>query len=279
VETLMHELFPYAYVVHMHPALVNGLTCGVNGARHAHRLFGGKLLWVPAVEPGYVLAKAMREAARRHEEQTGSFPKLVMLQNHGLVVAADTPSEIDELHDEVRSTLQKAIKREPDFSPAEEDNAARDRWHAAIETAFQGDLCVRFHTNAELMLRLEFAQAFEPLAGAFSPDHIVYAGAEPIYVTGGPINSAAGLRSRITAYESDHGSAPRIVAVEGLGVFAVTESPEASDTALSLFLDEARIAAYAESFGGARHLDEHLVQFIESWEVERYRKKISGGST
>jgi len=38
-----------------------------------------------------------------------------------------------------------------------------------------------------------------------------------------------------------------------------------------------KIAAYAESFGGARPLDEFLVTFIEGWEVEHYRKKISAG--
>ena len=31
VEAPMHEIMPYAYVVHTHPALVNGMTCGVSG--------------------------------------------------------------------------------------------------------------------------------------------------------------------------------------------------------------------------------------------------------
>ena len=28
VETLLHDLFPQKYVLHVHPAMVNGLTCG-----------------------------------------------------------------------------------------------------------------------------------------------------------------------------------------------------------------------------------------------------------
>ncbi|MFP4113096.1 MAG: class II aldolase/adducin family protein [Spirochaetota bacterium] len=277
VETLMHELFPYAFVVHMHPALINGLSCAQDGERAARKLFGNALLWVPAIEPGYVLARAMRAAALRHEERRGSFPRLVMLQNHGLVVAADTVEEIDRLHKEVRRAIRSAVRREPDLSPQDGNDAARDRWHAAIDLAFEHAVTVEFRTNAELMRRLATEAAFAPLAGAFTPDHIVYAGAAPVFVSGNPINSAAGLRSRIVTYRGEHAGEPRIIAVEGLGAFAVTESLEASDAALSLFMDEVRIAAYAESFGGARHLDPHLVAFIEGWEVERYRKNVSGG--
>jgi len=277
VETLMHELFPYPLVVHTHPSLANGLTCAIDGEAAAKRLFGSRLLWIPAIEPGYVLAREMRRAAQAHAEQTGTFPRLVLLQNHGLVVAGESAAEIDALHREVERLIRGQLDREPDLSGAAEDAAARSRWEGAIETAFEHEVAVAFTTNVELMRRLESEEAFSPLAVAFTPDHIVYAGSAPILVSGSPVNSAAGLRSRITSYRADHGSEPRIVAVVGLGVFAVAESRGACETALSLFTDELKIAAYADSFGGARPLDPFLVRFIESWEVERYRKKISGG--
>ncbi len=279
VETLMHELFPYPLVVHTHPAFVNGLTCAVDGEREARRLFGPRLLWVPAIEPGYVLANHMRKTAENHAEQHGMFPKIFMLQNHGLVIAGAARSEIDALHREVKRVVGKAITREPDLSPLEPDEAARSRWQTAIELAFAHDIAVEFHANPELLQRLKSVADFAPLDGAFSPDHIVYAGSRPVYVTGTPSSPASALSSVLTAYRKDHGSEARIVAVQGVGVFSVAESTSAARTALALFLDEVKIAAYAESFGGARHLDPHLVRFIESWEVERYRKKISQGGS
>ncbi|MFW5825918.1 MAG: class II aldolase/adducin family protein [bacterium] len=278
VETLMHELFPYPYVIHTHPAFVNGLTCSQDGEAAARRLFGGRLLWVPAIEPGYVLAVEMRRLARRHAEARGEYPRIVMLQNHGLVITGESADEIRALHREVERTIRRVLVREPDLAEVEFDKAARDRWLAAIETAWHREVAVEFAANAELARRVESREAFEPLAGAFTPDHIVYAGSAPLYLPGTPINAAAGLRSQITSYASEHGSDPRIVAVEGLGAFAVAETQKAAATAMALFADELAIAACAESFGGARQLDEHLVRFIESWEVERYRKKISGGA-
>ncbi len=277
VETLMHELFPYPLVVHTHPAFVNGLTCAADGERAARRLFGTRLLWVPAIEPGYVLASHMHKAAQDHAERHGVFPKLAMLENHGLVIAGSGRSEVDALHREVKRVVGKALKREPDLSPLETDEAARDRWRAAIEMSFDHDVAVEFHSDPELLRRLASAADFAPLNGVFSPDHIVYAGSRPVYVTGTPASPVSALTSLLAAYRKDHGSDPRIIAVGGLGVCAVAESASAASTALSLFLDEVKIAAYAESFGGARHLEPRLVRFIESWEVERYRRKISQG--
>ena len=33
VEAPLHELLPFAYVVHLHPAMVNGMTCAEKGPR------------------------------------------------------------------------------------------------------------------------------------------------------------------------------------------------------------------------------------------------------
>ncbi|MEE1285054.1 MAG: class II aldolase/adducin family protein, partial [Acutalibacteraceae bacterium] len=57
VETLLHSLFPYTFVLHVHPALVNGLTCAVNGQTEAERLFGDGFIWVESCKPGYTLSK------------------------------------------------------------------------------------------------------------------------------------------------------------------------------------------------------------------------------
>ena len=44
VETLLHDMFEYTYVVHTHPSLINGLTCSQNGREEAARLFGDKII-------------------------------------------------------------------------------------------------------------------------------------------------------------------------------------------------------------------------------------------
>jgi len=118
VEAPLHNLFPQRLVLHVHPALINGLTCSREGEAACRRLFGDAVLWIPLCRPGYVLASLCREAMAGHKARTGRLPQILLLQNHGIFVAGDTPAEIDHLYAWVRDTLAKEIRRAPDLAPA-----------------------------------------------------------------------------------------------------------------------------------------------------------------
>jgi rhamnose utilization protein RhaD (predicted bifunctional aldolase and dehydrogenase) len=110
----------------------------------------------------------------------------------------------------------------------------------------------------------------EPLLSPFSPDHIVYAGHAPLYVEDS--GEAADLFERSSA---EHGVPPKCVILKGLGLFAVGPSPKVAESARMLFRDAVKIAAYAESFGGAKGMSDEQVEFIRTWEVERFRSSVS----
>src|SRR5450759_5554475 len=95
VECLFHALLPEPFVLHTHPTTVNAVTCAKRGAEIAEQLFGASVLWVPYTDPGLPLARAIRDARRDRAERTGAAaPRTMFLQNHGLVVAGDSPAEI-----------------------------------------------------------------------------------------------------------------------------------------------------------------------------------------
>ena len=54
----------------------------------------------------------------RHKARTGRLPQILLLQNHGIFVAGDTPEEIDGLYAWVRDTLAKEVRQVPDLTPA-----------------------------------------------------------------------------------------------------------------------------------------------------------------
>jgi rhamnose utilization protein RhaD (predicted bifunctional aldolase and dehydrogenase) len=39
VETLLHDILPFVYVVHTHPSLINGLTCSQDGETAMRKIF------------------------------------------------------------------------------------------------------------------------------------------------------------------------------------------------------------------------------------------------
>jgi rhamnose utilization protein RhaD (predicted bifunctional aldolase and dehydrogenase) len=271
VETLLHDALPQTYVVHTHPALVNGLTCGRDGEAQMQRLFGGSAVWVPIVNPGYVLAVEVRDAVKAHEADHGNPPELIFLQNHGVFVSADQPAAIREHYEAIVRKLQAAVHRQPDFSPVSADPARVQAARRAIATAYgNGDRCIHFETNRELQRLVADREHFEPLSSAYTPDHIVYAGHEPLFVP-----SPAAVQGELDAYRHRNGNDPTIVAVQGLGAFGVAADEKAAGRALLLLLDAAKIAVYSESFGGHQFMPQDQIDFIRNWEVERYRKKVS----
>ena len=107
VEALLHNLFAYTYVLHVHPTLINGLTCGKGAKALSEQLLGKDVLWIDICKPGYTLARICFEKMNAYKEETGKDVQVLLLQNHGIFVAADTVEEIGVLFDSVIEKLEK----------------------------------------------------------------------------------------------------------------------------------------------------------------------------
>lgn len=279
VEALLHALFPQAYVVHLHPALVNGMTCGRNGRQAAEKLFGTRSVWVPVVNPGYILAKTVKEIIDEYTASGNAFPEIVFLQNHGVFAAADTAEGIERIYRDIMSSLDRYVSERPDLSllPAGEiDRQEIDRWKTAVKAVLEKDEC-EFLVNREISRLVESAEAFTPLSSSYTPDHIVYYGHKPLFVRRG--DAGAGpeeqIRAALKEYKKEYpDNPPRIIAAEGLGVFAAGGSAKRVQLMLDLFNDAVKISVYTHSFGGPFFMPKDKIDFILNWEVEKYRSSM-----
>ncbi len=275
VETSLHDLFPFAYVCHTHPAVINGLTCSKGGRDLAFKLLGDEIIWIDNTEPGYVLSKKVENAMAEFKAKNGKDAQVILLQNHGIFVAGNTPEEIDALYDKIVSALKKET---PDFSAVEFDEDKAVALAPAIRMLSLP--IVTFACNKTIASFVESKKAFEPVSSAFTPDHIVYCKAEPLFVeqTDDLDKQYEILASAIKSYKDTYGYEPRIIAVEGLGVFAAGVSKKAADTAMLLFTDTMKIAFYSKALGGHSFMPENLISFIKNWEVESYRASVGAGA-
>jgi rhamnose utilization protein RhaD (predicted bifunctional aldolase and dehydrogenase) len=57
VETSLHDCINYKFVIHLHPTLVNGVMCGNDVEKLMEPLFGADALFIPYIDPGYILFK------------------------------------------------------------------------------------------------------------------------------------------------------------------------------------------------------------------------------
>ncbi len=98
---LLHEC-GVGYIGHTHPTTVNQLMCSEHAADFAAQrrfpdevvLCGPQSVLVPYADPGLPLALIMRDRVRAYLAAHGEAPKLITLENHGMIALGDTPAEI-----------------------------------------------------------------------------------------------------------------------------------------------------------------------------------------
>jgi rhamnose utilization protein RhaD (predicted bifunctional aldolase and dehydrogenase) len=105
VETLFHAIclsLPGVDVVaHTHPQAVNALTCSKAYPRALEgRMFpdeavvlGPASVFVPYLDPGLTLARAIHAGIGAYAQRYGAAPKVVYMQNHGVIALAANGTE------------------------------------------------------------------------------------------------------------------------------------------------------------------------------------------
>ena len=273
VEALLHDLLPFAYVVHLHPALVNGLTCSCQGESAMTEIFGADAVWIPSTNPGYVLSKTVKTAMDAYSAAHGKAPAVIFLQNHGVFAGDNSVDGIKTLYSGIMRRIGAKTKREPDFSDEKRITGDTALFGGIItilgELARGTAICMRGNEIASLV---KSRASFTPVSSAFTPDHIVYAGSSPLFIEE---NTETAIRAAWIDQIKKTGFNPKIAAVQGLGVFGIGVTERAASLALELFRDSIKVSVYAESFGGPLFMTQDKMDFINNWDAERFRTDVS----
>ncbi|MBO7532717.1 MAG: class II aldolase/adducin family protein, partial [Victivallales bacterium] len=206
VETPLHGVIDYTYVVHLHPALVNGMTCAKDGKKVCKRLFPDAL-WIEYTDPGCTLSFFVKKQLDAVKAKTGKQPKVFFLQNHGVFVSADTPKEIDALYKNIMDKLKAEYKKAKISITAPKIPAAAD------EDVFENAPVFRQLLSNDEGVRpvVHCIGNALPYGGPLTPDHVVYAKSFA-YVGDG---SAASVE----AFKKKYGYAPKVLCVKDKALF------------------------------------------------------------
>ena len=106
VESIFHAwlltLEGVEFVGHTHPVSVNQILCAPRARDFAeHRIFpdevvccGAQSVFVPYIDPGLALAREIRERTQSFIKRNKTVPRLILLQNHGLIALGSTPNAV-----------------------------------------------------------------------------------------------------------------------------------------------------------------------------------------
>jgi rhamnose utilization protein RhaD (predicted bifunctional aldolase and dehydrogenase)/NAD(P)-dependent dehydrogenase (short-subunit alcohol dehydrogenase family) len=296
VECVLHNVLAATFVVHTHSTWANMIACSTQGERIARELFGDEVLWVPYVDPGYVLARRLAAALEAYAKRTKrAAPAAVLMESHGLIVADDDPEEIirrtEWFVEKVRQRVGDIRTGEPFGAIARIEEERSRKLIEVIAPALRGllaegrSLKVVTFDDSDVVMNLAAGTDGAAVAagGAIAPDEIVYCKAFAMWfeAAGDEATEAlvARLRTAVEAHKAATRFAPSVVIVKGLGIFAAGDDFAAADTARVVYVDAIKVMAGARRLGGIKFLSERDREFIENWELEVHRRRVAAGES
>lgn len=281
VETSMHNIIGFSYVVHLHPTLVNGLMCAQDAEKELFRLFGEKNVYISYTDPGYVLYKKVEEKIKEYRAKHREEPKVIWLQNHGIFVAANTVDEIKEIYADIIDKLEKAVViklplGERPFCSCTELLLPGLRMMLSKD----GLKTLKVRKNNLIKFFYDSEDEQKTIIRPFTPDAIVYCKSN--YIILNEEEPEAVLKEAeklIPAFIAKFGYSPKVLLIKGIGLVAVGDNAKQCDIILDVIEDAMKIAFLAKPFGGAHPMTQEQIDFIDNWEVENYRRSVAAGAT
>jgi rhamnose utilization protein RhaD (predicted bifunctional aldolase and dehydrogenase) len=245
VETAVHAVLPQSVVIHVHSVRTIAWASRLDGQDGiGPRLSGLNWSWIPYTHPGIPLAIRIRQDSARR-------PDVLILENHGLVVAADDFDTAENLLHEVERRLDVPPRfAEPPDQRLLQQLTHDDTW----ELAFDPEV----HALATDSLSSRVAAQ-----GTLFPDQCVYLGPAAALV-----ESSESLAAAAQRYQSRYNFAPAFLLVPGAGV--VTKKA-LNRAAQELLVCLKRVVERIPLDAQATYLPPAQVARLMNWDAEKYR--------
>ncbi|MEE8189410.1 MAG: bifunctional aldolase/short-chain dehydrogenase [Kiloniellales bacterium] len=301
VETLLHAFLPHKYIDHTHANAVLAITDQPDGEDICREVYGGRAALVPYIMPGFGLAKKAAQVFAANPDCEG----LVLLKHGifsfgatareayermiGLVSLAEESANRGARKSVAVADLPKDLARPAEIAPilrgllAREADPAEGLYDRFVLT-FRSDEAIRDYVNGAELAR--YSQA-----GTVTPDHAIRTKPKPVILpapkAGDPDGFAQAAEKAIRAYEVDYreyfernnkraggskkelDSAPRVILVPGLGLFAAGNSAKAAGIAGDLAETTVEVVTRAEAIGSFVSISEADLFDIEYWSLEQ----------
>lgn len=295
VETSLHNCMGFAFVVHLHPTLVNGLMCSMNAEAACKEIFPDAL-YIEYTDPGYTLFKKVYDRIKAYKAEKGKEPQVIFLQNHGIFVGGDTTAEIEGIYSEVLGKLEAKVAALPEGDTAVSETVTDvvPAIRQMLSRSERGFKTLKVTKNALVDFFIDGCSVtstgsvtdcpgksgFDKIAKPFTPDIIVYCKSSYIFIEAESDEEILKqAEEEIEAFVSGKGYTPKVLLIKGIGLIAVGDSSRNAQIITDVFTDAMKVAFYAQSFGGEHPMERAWIDFIDNWEVENYRRKVASSAS
>src|SRR4051812_34654559 len=109
VETILHAALPYKFVDHTHADAIIAITNSPNGENRIREIYGGRVVIIPYIMPGFDLARLCAETFPR---QANASTVGMILMNHGIFSFGETAHQSYEHMIELVTMAEDYLQRQ-----------------------------------------------------------------------------------------------------------------------------------------------------------------------
>jgi len=285
VEAILHAIIPLRFVDHTHADSVVTLSNTPDGERRIRQLYGDRVLVVPWVMPGFLLARTVRELVR--DADWARLEGIVLL-HHGVFSFAEGARESYERMIALVTRAEACLEQSGAATPVQPvgsppplrapDLLSLAELRGAVGRILGQPVVARLDRSPEAF-RFASRPDLTDVAtrGPLTPDHVIRTRPAPLVAAGEWVRAASEYGERYLEYFRRHARAgvrcldlaPRWIVWPGQGFVTVgTTAREAAITG-EIARHTARAVELGEQLGGWRPLGEAEVFEVEYWELEQ----------
>ncbi|MES9969377.1 MAG: bifunctional aldolase/short-chain dehydrogenase [Candidatus Thiodiazotropha sp.] len=285
VEAILHAVLPYKYVDHTHADAIVTLSNTPRGEQLIRELYGGRVVVIPYVMPGFDLAKSVARLfpCNAQQETIG-----MVLMNHGLFTFGDTArlsyERMIQLVDEAECHLQQAGAWELPIQgkehPPQPDVLADLRKEISDVAGFPVILqSHRGQSELGFCQRQDLAKISQ--RGPATPDHVIRTKQLPMlgrhtieYVADYQRyfeHHAPASRTPVEMLDPT----PRVILDDELGMLTVGKNSREAGIVAEIYQHTMTIIQRAELLGGWQALPTQAIFDVEYWELEQAKLRKS----
>jgi len=289
VEAILHALIPFAYVDHTHADAVVTISNTENGAARIRELYGERVLIVPYVMPGFMLAKTIAELTR---DTDWSALDGIILLHHGVFTFADNAKASYENMIKLVSMAEQYLETHAPIGVSDNTRENEDLLKLALlrraVSKARGKpviTCLCNDNDAIAFSRLPDIESIST-RGPLTPDHVIRTKRTAMIVG----DDADACVRQYTAdyqryFDSNNNSsltcldaAPRWAVWPGHGTLSFDTTQKGAAIISDIIRHTRAAITKAEALGGWQALPEKDIFELEYWELEQAKLKKGGAS-
>jgi len=282
IEAILHAILPFKFVDHSHANAISALTCSADGEARVKELYGNRVIVVPYVMPGFILAKTVADLIAGRDLKKEGIQGMVLLK-HGLFTFDDDARKSYELHIEMVTMAEEYLAKKA----VKEVNTVKEEVKTDLMALAKLRQIVSKKRGFPQIARLSTSEAAVTYSvlpnvtesgarGPLTPDHSIRTKRIPAVLGEDHEASVQKFADDYAAYFTKHATgqtmldaAPRFTIWPNNGIVSFGDTLKDANIVADISESTAATVTLAEQTGGWQPLSDKDIFEIEYWDLEQ----------